>query len=322
MSRQHLANCVHWALACLVALPACGRISPENECNNVGELWCVGDAIHECLDTSDSDGWVPDRSDLETYRCDPGMCASWKNADNKSVSSCLATKDPCPPGHQQICVGNQLAWCTPDRQAIALDRGDNDGYYCMVSPVDGAAYWAFQDETCAPDGTETECEVQCDVDQVPFMCGEGSQVVCSKGLWMSKVDGCLVSCLPADNTALCVNDASLACRSDTAPFCAFEKSFSCQQTPDGWQYDIVDCSAGLVDYDFVGYFSQCVDLGAGKKPICAFSEETCAPEGATQCASSEDGQRSGYVICRGQVWAEEVLCPGLCLDDTSGAHCQ
>jgi len=88
---------------------------------------------------------------------------SWKNADNKSVSSCLATKDPCPPGHQQICVGNQLAWCTPDRQAIALDRGDNDGYYCMVSPVDGEAYWAFQDETCAPDGTKTECEVQCDV---------------------------------------------------------------------------------------------------------------------------------------------------------------
>jgi hypothetical protein len=83
----------------------------------------------------------------------------------------------------------------------------------------------------------------------------------------------------------------------------------------------VDCWGELLDYDFVDYGHECVDLGAGRKPTCAFSEEACAPEGATRCALSSDGQRSGYLICRGQLWAEEILCPTGCLDDTSGAHC-
>jgi hypothetical protein len=321
MSRQHIAHRVLWALGCLIAGPACDPLFGGSQCNNIDELWCVGDVIHKCLDTSGGDGWGPDRSDIEMGHCDPGMCVSWKDADKKSKADCLLTKDPCPPALQQICVGNQLAECTPNRQAVPAYHSYRDGDYCMVSPVDGEAYWVFQYGTCAPDGISSECEAQCDSSQIPFMCGQGSQLVCAKGLWLSQVDGCLVSCLPADDTAICVNDASLACQSNTAPFCALGKSFTCQQTADGWQYDTVDCWGELLDYDFVGYGHECVDLGAGKKPTCAFSEEACAPEGATKCASSSDGQRSGYLICRGQLWAEEILCPTGCLDDTLGAHC-
>jgi len=320
MSRQQVANRVLWFLGFLTALPAC-HLTPANECNNPGEEWCVGDVIHQCMDTSDGDGWGPAISDVTMDKCDPGMCASWKGADGKSAASCLLTKDPCPAGLQTICVGNQLAWCSPDRQAIATSSGDG-GSDCMVSPVDGEAYWVYQEGTCAPDGTNSECDAQCDYAQVPFMCPEGHNFVCQNGLWLNRVDGCLLSCLPGDKSAMCVNPASLACPADATPFCAYGTGFTCEQTPDGWQYATVDCWAGLVDYDFADYSSTCIELGAGKKPTCAFSEQTCAPEGATKCASSQDGQRSGYVICRGQVWAEEVLCPGPCLQDTSGAHCQ
>jgi hypothetical protein len=323
MARGGFAHSARWVATGLLVLPGCGVLQP-NECNNPGEAWCVGDEVHMCFDNSDSEVWGPDRSDVTMDWCGPGMCASWKNTDGKAGAGCMLTKDPCPAGVQWTCLGAyEMAWCSPDRQALYGFRGD--GPYCMVSPVDGEAYLAYATSTCSPDGIRTDCQgSRCFAEPAATTCYEGHQLVCEKGLWLGWVDGCLASCLPDTKPAkapYCVNAARLACPSNPAPFCVLGKVLSCVKTATDWAYDTVDCLASLVDYDFANYHSTCVELGAGKLPTCAFSTEACAPEGATRCAGSADGQRSGYVICRGQVWAEEVLCPNGCVEDASGARC-